>query len=250
MYNPYFFRINLFNKKALHYIDYMPIYPNKRNAHTRPAEIHLSQVTRKGPRGRLKKFKTLLKNPYATKNLPLARIELRLKTPLQKEALEFVTKLKRKPVIVDWGCERGRAIKELSNAPELTGRVKAYGFGDLARKEWLNKDAAGVTFIHSPAEDFRRYFKDKSIDIIYSLAGIEHVESAEYVRSLLPKLTVGGKLVTTIGNELFEFYEKYLGEPFNPHGNPKLHDMWNFFLPEGKYRLAWNYPILTIERTR
>ena len=51
-----------------------------------------------------------------------------------------------------------------------------------------------MDFIHAEAEQFFNYFKDGSIDLLYSSAAIEHLweRLPDYVRRLVPKLTGNG----------------------------------------------------------
>lgn len=100
-----------------------------------------------------------------------------------------------KPVIVDWGCGKGTAISELARK---NPKAKFYGVSDQFYPNWLRIKSA--KFIHAPAEDFFRYFKNNSIDILYSSAAIEYLKEKlpDYVKMLLPKLRKSGVLALNL----------------------------------------------------
>lgn len=116
---------------------------------------------------------------------------------------------KKKPVVVvDWGCGYGYAIDELGK--HYGANVDAIGFGKDAYSQWGAVENARL--IHASADDFNRYFKDSSIDLLYSKNALEHLisrlkkhsgyspypESVSLVEGLVSKLAPGGKLAFTI----------------------------------------------------
>jgi hypothetical protein len=123
---------------------------------------------------------------------PLRTVMATLRINLVREA-EKRAKQKR-PVVVDWGCGEGSAITFLAHeTKKLKNSPKLYGFSNRAYSTWAENQA--VKFIHAPAEDFARYFKDSSIDILYSHQSLHHLPE-EYTLSLIPKLSKRGILVT------------------------------------------------------
>ncbi|MDO8427619.1 MAG: class I SAM-dependent methyltransferase [Candidatus Diapherotrites archaeon] len=113
-----------------------------------------------------------------------------LNYPIQ-EHIEHLLKRRKNPVIVDWGCGAGTAITTLA---QQFPKARCYGFGDQRHPEWKTNEHAKL--IWAPAEDFRRYFKDNSIDFMYSHLGLTHLHNPVYVIGLLKKLRTGGTLVT------------------------------------------------------
>ncbi|MDO8627983.1 MAG: hypothetical protein Q7K42_05950 [Candidatus Diapherotrites archaeon] len=75
-------------------------------------------------------------------------------------------------------------------------KARCFGFGDLYFPEW--EEQRNTTFIHAPGEDFSRYFKNGSIDFMYSYCGLEHLNLGEKVQEyycmLANKLALEGEL--------------------------------------------------------
>ena len=95
-----------------------------------------------------------------------------------------------KPVVVDWGCGSGCAIQQIARQ---IPKAKCIGFSEKRYLEW-NKHS-DAEFIQAVEKDFFRYFKDNSIDFLFSHLGIEHLKNpAEYVQKIIPKLKVGGTI--------------------------------------------------------
>jgi len=121
----------------------------------------------------------------------------------------ITTKPKQKPVVVDWGCSNGTAIRTL--AKKFEGKAECYGVSHRTYPEWkTNRDSKKVKFVHSTANDFFRYFKDGSIDLFYAHQALLHLPNeVEYIQRVLPKLATGGKLVANL--DLFNLgkYQEY-----------------------------------------
>lgn len=99
-------------------------------------------------------------------------------------------------VVLDWGCGAGTTIREL--AREYGDKVHAYGFSKDSYNEWEHIDNAKL--IQATMEDLPRYFKNDSVDLIYSKLGLDHVLGSKtsvdrVLTPLLAKLSPGGKLV-------------------------------------------------------
>jgi len=109
---------------------------------------------------------------------------------------EIKQRLKKQETVnvLDWGCGAGTAISELG--AKFPKKVKAYGCSDTAYSDWKGKRLA--KFIHATKEDALRYFKDKSLDIIYSHYGLLYVKETDYAVRLAQKLKVGGILVMDV----------------------------------------------------
>jgi SAM-dependent methyltransferase len=134
----------------------------------------------------------------------LAEIEKVLDFPLGDE-IKKIAASKGRAVVLDWGCGTGKAGTEI--AQRFGGKVSVYGCSDVAYKEWAKNEK--VKFVQATEQDSLRYFKDGSFDLIYSHFGLIHVGSGfgQYLESILPKLSVGGKLVTDIEIRDFPMFD-------------------------------------------
>src|SRR3989344_241833 len=130
---------------------------------------------------------------WCVTNTPIILIEMFAKYDIRKH-IKTIAK-KRRPMVVDWGCGIGNAIAEI--AAEIP-KTRCYGFSADSYTEWNHKK--GVKFIHATGEDFSKYFKDGSIDVLYSHLGLLHFfkskwdqgKSADaYIRLIIRKLRVG-----------------------------------------------------------
>jgi len=144
-------------------------------------------------------------------NTAVKLIEWMLRYPVKDHVAKLAKRTK--PVVVDWGCGGGAAAAEVAKTVQES---KVYGFSANSHKDWntiINGDkkkgikpVKNVKFIHADAEDFFRYFKDNSIDFLYSRLGICHLDSqAEYLKRLVPKLKPGGIIVTDTGSGVKNF---------------------------------------------
>ena len=111
-------------------------------------------------------------------------------------------KMRQRPlVVVDWGCGTGRAISSL--AIKFKENVHAFGFSKDSYKEW--EEVREAKLIHAPEEDFFRYFKDESIDALYSHLGLVHLaplgfdadyglmaKAIDYIARVFRKISRGG----------------------------------------------------------
>lgn len=146
-----------------------------------------------------RKFKA--RRRWGDENSSLRAIEWDLSFRITEHVAELAKK--STTVVVDWGCGKGAAIAELvAQIPKSRG----YGFSGDSFREWneiLNgnkakkiKPATNVTFIHADANDFFRYFRNNSIDVLYSHLGLEHLDNQlEYLKRLISKLKKGGIIV-------------------------------------------------------
>jgi len=148
------------------------------------------------------KRKFIKRRSWGSEGVLIEDTEFVLGVPLQKQVANRCKT--GNPVVVEWGCGRGHSIADLArNNP----RAKLYGFSKESYREWnklLNKDPknakkqnTNLKFIHAEADDFFRYFKDNSIDIMFSKLGLCHLANfSQYLREVVPKLKVGGIIIT------------------------------------------------------
>jgi len=124
-------------------------------------------------------------------------------------------------VIVDWGVGNAAALREIARSiPEAKrAQVRLVGFGDIYLDSWLEGLELGIEFIFDRAENFRNYFSEGEIDILYSNLGLNHLNKensdtariaaalgvdpqgpivlAAYLNSLAPLLRLDGMIVST-----------------------------------------------------
>ncbi|MDO8538629.1 MAG: class I SAM-dependent methyltransferase [archaeon] len=143
----------------------------------------------------------------------LEDVESRLKYNLRKQVKSLCQNFKN-PIIVDWGCGKGTALWHLS---ALFPNAKYFGLSDIRYIEWNKKEA--INFIQAVEQDFSRYFKDGTIDLLYSNWGLENLppqQTKKIINKLVPKLKIGGKIVAhySIVYYLLKGTEYYDGTTF------------------------------------
>ena len=123
-------------------------------------------------------------------------------SPKKPFSIQRQLKMRQRPlVVVDWGCGTGRAISSL--AIKFKENVHAFGFSKDSYKEW--EEVREAKLIHAPEEDFFRYFKDESIDALYSHLGLVHLaplgfdadyglmaKAIDYIARVFRKISRGG----------------------------------------------------------
>jgi len=79
-------------------------------------------------------------------------------------------------VIVDWGCGAGHTLAQLDRWLKALNIncVQLYGFANEFHADWL-KAPANLTFILDVADNLPRYFDARSVDFIYSIAGLYYL---------------------------------------------------------------------------
>ena len=79
-------------------------------------------------------------------------------------------------VIVDWGCGSGHTLVQLDcwlREMSITC-VKLYGYANEFHTDWFNAPA-NLTFILDVADNLPRYFSTRTVDFIYSIAGLYYL---------------------------------------------------------------------------
>ena len=105
-----------------------------------------------------------------------------------------------KPVVIlEWGTGNTRALSEL--ARETRGMTRCIGYGRDSYRTWKNNRL--VETIQRPHEQLSRFFKEKSVGIIFSHHGLQHLLTqsgvepfSQYVGKLVTKLQEGGVFVS------------------------------------------------------
>lgn len=175
----------------------MPIYGKGRTTRARksyPVDIML--ITR-GQGGKRRLVGTC---GWDVHRSTIAEIEKTSGYPIRKELWKKFNKTGKPLSVLDWGCGNGRAATEL--AKEFGSALRVYGCGDEFYKEWVQNSS--VHFIHETAYDSLRYFKNNSLDLVYSHYALHYLREAlpEYINKLAPKLKKGGKII--IAGERYE----------------------------------------------
>jgi SAM-dependent methyltransferase len=110
---------------------------------------------------------------------------------LTQNLLQRKEKRRTKPVIVEFGPGKGLMINQLSKLRE----AEYYGFANLSDSDWVNH--RNVKYIQEPIERFNNYFKEDSIDFLFSATGLAHTQSFDQtINNILPTLRPNGKLIT------------------------------------------------------
>jgi hypothetical protein len=102
------------------------------------------------------------------------------------------------PILLEWGCGRANAVRDLTNDPEIKGRASIYGYSDVWYEAWNNIE--GVKFLFFVKEHLAEYFKRKhlKIDFVFTHAGLENLKGqdlVDHLKSLATVMVSGGIIV-------------------------------------------------------
>jgi SAM-dependent methyltransferase len=163
------------------------VFGKGRNTGKRLENSKKSMIDRRTVRSFMKRtVKKEREKPWPTENASLKKVEKNLGYPLSKA----VKKLAKNSTVVDFGCGEGQAIHELAkNNPH----IKAYGFSKESYSKWI--EDKHTKYIFGDANNFKRYFKENSIDFLFSHNGLLYLNK-EKIYSLLPCLKVDGMMIT------------------------------------------------------
>jgi SAM-dependent methyltransferase len=182
------------------------------------------------------------RDPWCSESNTLRRVERNFGVSLIKTVKQKL-KRKKKLTVVSWGC--GKGIADTGLAKRFGSKIRVYGFSDMAYKEWLKNNK--VYFIHSSQEQFGRYFKDNSIDLLYSHKGLLHVSPLiPYFESLLPKLKKQGILIFDAPFEILPrgFQTKTInGMVFEIGVNP-------WYYSQGDYKKIYHHDVVIARRIK
>lgn len=83
--------------------------------------------------------------------------------------------------IVDWGCGAGHTLVQLGRwlKKENITCVKLYGYANEIHPDWQYAPG-NITFILDVADNLPMYFKKRTVDFIYSIAGLYYLFLPEY----------------------------------------------------------------------
>ena len=173
----------------------MPVYKTRSKKKIMLASVRRISGNRRRIFAKRRKWDTVGNN--------IEQVELHLGFPIQKHVAELCKT--KKPTVVEFGCAKGFSTADVARQ-NTSARV--YGFSAESYRMWdrlLNKDPLTnkpnpkLKFVHGEASDFGRYFRNNSVDLLYSKSGLLHVpDQIAYLKTLVPKLTVGGVLITDL----------------------------------------------------
>lgn len=182
----------------------MPVYGKGRTGKKNSATgLKIIRLPIKGKKIKKRVFKR--RSKWTEINNPLREINKTMGINLIIETKNLFKQKKRKVVVVDWGCGTGKAITEL--AAKCQKEANCYGFAQDSYREW--KESLSVKYIQAEAWDFPRYFKDNSIDLMFSFSAFELNEPTlhgpwpyigtdaylvKYLEKIKSKFEIGGKL--------------------------------------------------------
>lgn len=101
--------------------------------------------------------------------------------------------------VLDWGCGRGVALRELNRL--LGGKIKTYGYDYRSYRAWNTREP--TRYVQEEPEKMLRYFKPRTLDLIISHHGVYHYlreksidYRANYLAQLAQRLRERGMLIS------------------------------------------------------
>ncbi len=160
------------------------------------------------------------------------------------------------PVVVDWGCGKAISTEEIARA---NPNARVYGFSKESYLHWNLLFMGGKTkkgsasknlkLIHAEANDFFRYFKNSSIDFMFSRLGLVHLKNLPlYLERVVPKLKVGGMIITDSNYSRREFLSILkISESGIKIGEPKIVKVRNGIFKKPTLKHIYSFPNFEIE---
>lgn len=189
----------------------MPVWGGKRSGVRRPAlnrklGTRMEERAVRGPQTGAKHLFTKARGAkFKSSNTTLAQLRKYHHTyvgrdfNLVEEARKQFTTYGKPTVVLEWGTGNTRALSEL--ARETRGMTRCIGYGRDSYRTW--KSNRLVETIQRPHEQLPRFFKEKSVGIIFSHHGLQHLlatigmeKFSTYVGELATKLKEGGVFVS------------------------------------------------------
>lgn len=197
----------------------MPIWGGKRSKVRRPTidrklGTRMQERAARGPHTNEKYLFTKLRGAqYKSSNATYAIVRRYHRTyvgrdfDLAEEARKQF-QLKGKPIVtLEWGTGNTRALSEF--ARETRGMTRCIGYAQDSLRTWKRNRL--VETIQRPHEQLPRFFKEKSVGIIFSHHGLQHLLTrigvepfSEYVGQLATRLQEGGVFVSYPIRKLIE----------------------------------------------
>ena len=140
---------------------------------------------------------------------------------LNKRLIPQVEKLNRSKgpkVVVDWGCDNGKALIEFA---KKFPKVSFVGFSQESHQDWVNVPK-NITFLHTNTRAIEKLANKPSIKgrvgVLYSHYGLHHISKqggqafVDHVLKLSAALKKGGKIIIRPG----EFYDTHRSQIISP----------------------------------
>jgi hypothetical protein len=124
---------------------------------------------------------------------------------------------------VDWGCGDGEAVHRLALRLTVAGvsNVRLVAFADAYSPQW-ERVSSKVTFILDTADNFFKYFKDRSISVLFSNYGLIHVGKGslllDYIRRLGPDVAPAGEVFLNMSKKTRLFLQEEAWLDWTPEG--------------------------------
>jgi hypothetical protein len=121
---------------------------------------------------------------WAMHNSDLAVVEEGLAFPLRVYVQQLVARSNSMPVILEWGCGEGNAVRDLAADEQIKGKALIFGYSD----EWFRcwNDIRGVKFLFFVKEHLIEYFKRTELEanVVFSHGAMEYLHEQEFVEYL------------------------------------------------------------------
>ena len=138
-------------------------------------------------------------------------------------------------VVVDWGCGAGHTLSQLDRWLKAMNMncVQLYGYANEFHADWL-KAPANLTFILDVADNLPGYFNARSVDFIYSIAGLYYL--------FIPE-SEGGD------DDMLEFFRKHQfdGRLFKSYAHTERHLEALSTVMKGNGELLIDLPVHVID---
>ncbi len=130
-------------------------------------------------------------------------VETSLGFPISEHVKGLISQTpSRMPVVLEWGCGIGNAVKDLTNEPGIKGKALIFGYGDVWDVDWNKAD--GVKFLFFVKEHLVEYLRraEIQVDFIFTHGAMNYLKGETLVRHLKDLATVivsGGTIIFPTG---------------------------------------------------
>ncbi len=197
----------------------MPVYVPRRRVPVKVRAVERHEV------GKRRKY--LRRKSWGFKKTRLEVVENGLGFRVREHVAELCKH--GSPVVVDWGCGNGTATATLA---KTNPKARVIGFSKDSYRKWFSflhgtkrtNPNTNLRFIHAEAADFARYFKNGTIDLMYSSLGLTHLKNLnQYLQPLIIKLKVGGLIVTDVSTLDEHYYDLFRKATKENKGEETIH---------------------------
>lgn len=102
------------------------------------------------------------------------------------------------PVILEWGCGIGNAVRDLTNDPLIKGKALIFAYADIWDVDWNKVD--GVKFLFFVKEHLAEYLQRAGVqlDLVFTHGAMNYLrgeELVEHIRDLATVIVPGGTIL-------------------------------------------------------